>query len=61
MTDKLAKLAAVFDELGKKQIKVGFFDHSKYPDGTPIAYVAAIHELVIRLGVFPRGHLCAHQ
>lgn len=42
---KLAQMKAVYDELAKKQLKVGFFEHSKYPDGTPIAYVAAIQEL----------------
>lgn len=42
---KLAQLKAVYDELAKKQLKVGFFAHSKYPDGTPVAYVAAIQEL----------------
>lgn len=40
-----ARLKAVYDELNKKQLKIGFFEHSKYPDGTPIAYVAAIQEL----------------
>ncbi|CDG21064.1 Phage related-protein [Xenorhabdus poinarii G6] len=42
---KLTQLKSVYDELSKKQIKVGFFEHSKYPDGTSIAYVAAIQEL----------------
>lgn len=31
-------------ELESKQIQVGFFETAKYPDGTPIAYVAAIQE-----------------
>ena len=31
-------------ELEKKEIRVGFFENSKYTDGTPIAYVAAIQE-----------------
>ena len=31
-------------ELDKKEIRVGFFENSKYTDGTPIAYVAAIQE-----------------
>lgn len=31
-------------ELDRKEIRVGFFENSKYPDGTPIAYVAAIQE-----------------
>ncbi|WP_241538319.1 hypothetical protein [Xenorhabdus sp. KK7.4] len=45
MSPKLTRLKQVYDELGKKQLKVGFFEHTKYPDGTPIAYVAAIQEL----------------
>ena len=31
-------------DLESKEIRVGFFDTAKYPDGTPIAYVAAIQE-----------------
>lgn len=31
-------------DLESKQIQVGFFETAKYPDGTPIAYVAAIQE-----------------
>ena len=31
-------------ELESKEIRVGFFETAKYPDGTPIAYVAAIQE-----------------
>lgn len=50
---KLAELKKVYDELGRKQLKVGFFDHSKYPDGTPIAYVAAIQELGYSEGGIP--------
>lgn len=38
-------LTHLIDELGKKQIKVGFFSHSKYPDGKPIAGVAMVQEL----------------
>lgn len=40
-SDKLKSLLAQID---RKQVSVGFFDTSKYPDGTPIAYVAAIQE-----------------
>ncbi|MEY0016938.1 hypothetical protein AB7W42_19210 [Providencia rettgeri] len=50
---KLMQLKAVFDELGKKQIKVGFFAHSHYTDGTPIAYIAAIQELGYPEGGIP--------
>ena len=31
-------------DLESKEIRVGFFETAKYPDGTPIAYVAAIQE-----------------
>lgn len=50
---KLAQLKATYDELAKKQLKVGFFEHSKYPDGTPIAYIAAIQELGYPEGGIP--------
>lgn len=53
---KLAQLKAVYDELAKKRLSVGFFEHAKYPDGTPIAYVAAIQELAIRLVAFLLAH-----
>lgn len=32
-------------ELQSKQAKIGWFEASKYPDGTPVAYVAAIQEM----------------
>ncbi|MBG2875545.1 hypothetical protein I4902_08270 [Proteus alimentorum] len=50
---KLAQLKAVYDELAKKRLSVGFFEHAKYPDGTPIAYVAAIQELGYSAGGIP--------
>ncbi|MDC9591176.1 hypothetical protein PSI23_18245 [Xenorhabdus sp. XENO-10] len=53
MSQKLAHLKRVYDELGKKRVKVGFFSQSKYPDGTPIAYVAAIQELGYPAGGIP--------
>lgn len=34
----------IYDQLARKEVRVGFFEHSKYPDGTPIAYVASIQE-----------------
>lgn len=40
-SEAIKKLLA---ELDKKEIRVGFFENSKYTDGTPIAYVAAIQE-----------------
>ena len=37
----LEKLA---DQIKKSKLEVGFFESAKYPDGTPVAYVAAIQE-----------------
>ena len=37
----LEKLA---DQIKKSKLEVGFFETAKYPDGTPVAYVAAIQE-----------------
>ncbi len=31
-------------QLDKKELKVGWFDSAKYPDGTSVAYVATIQE-----------------
>lgn len=33
--------------------KVGFFESAKYPDGTPVAYVASIHEFGYAEGNIP--------
>lgn len=38
------KLQATLKDVSSKQIRVGFFPEAQYPDGTPVAYVAAIHE-----------------
>lgn len=43
-TSNASAIKKVLEELGRKEIKVGFFESAKYPDGTPIAYVAAIQE-----------------
>jgi len=37
-------VARLLAEVDGVRGKVGFFEGSKYPDGTPVAYVAAIHE-----------------
>ncbi|CAH0447401.1 hypothetical protein LMG10661_03467 [Ralstonia syzygii subsp. syzygii] len=39
-----ARLQQAVQGIGGKVGKVGWFESSKYPDGTPVAYVAAIHE-----------------
>ena len=46
-----ARLAAALAELGKTQGRVGWFASAQYPDGTPVAYVAAIQEF----GYAPKG------
>lgn len=40
-------------ELSSVQGKVGFFESAKYPDGTPVAYVASIHEFGYSEGGIP--------
>lgn len=38
------KLNIALDQLAGKQAKAGWFESDKYEDGTPVAYVASIHE-----------------
>lgn len=49
-SDALEKLA---DQIKKSKLEVGFFDSAKYPDGTPVAYVAAIQEFGNPAGNIP--------
>lgn len=39
-----AHLLKAMKDLAKKQARVGFLESAKYPDGTPVAYVATIQE-----------------
>ncbi|WP_197328677.1 hypothetical protein [Ralstonia syzygii] len=39
-----ARLQQALQDIDSKVGKVGWFESSKYQDGTPVAYVAAIHE-----------------
>lgn len=39
------RLQALINDLGEREGMVGWFDSSKYEDGTPVAYIAAIQEL----------------
>lgn len=39
-----AKLQEISEDFVKKDAKVGWFEGAKYPDGTPVAYVALIQE-----------------
>lgn len=47
------KLRVAAQELGKKRLRVGWFDTSKYEDGTPVAYVATIQEFGYPQGGIP--------
>lgn len=42
LNKKLRELSAI-----KANTKIGFFEKSKYPDGTPVAYVAYLNEMGI--------------
>ncbi|URG13036.1 hypothetical protein B2_43 [Stenotrophomonas phage B2] len=37
------KLQKTLDEMRRVSVEVGYFPEAVYPDGTPVAYVAAIH------------------
>lgn len=47
------KLRVAAQELGNKRLRVGWFDTSKYEDGTPVAYVATIQEFGYPQGGIP--------
>lgn len=47
------QLVAVMKELEGVVGKVGFFESAKYVDGTPVAYVASIHEFGYAEGGIP--------
>lgn len=46
-------LEQAIKDFQRKQARVGFFEHSKYPDGTPAAYVATIQEFGYPEGGIP--------
>lgn len=48
-----ATLEAAIADLQSKQSRVGFFENSKYEDGTPVAYVATIQEFGYPAGGIP--------
>lgn len=41
----MKRLKIALKQLGSAQGKVGYFESAKYPDGTPVAGVAAVQEL----------------
>jgi hypothetical protein len=51
--DGYAKLEAIIANSGKAQGKSGWFESAQYADGTPVAYVAAIHEYGYEAGGIP--------
>src|SRR4051812_36475880 len=42
--DSFKQLAVNLAQLGNNEAKVGWFESAKYADGTPVAYIASIHE-----------------
>lgn len=52
-TEGFKRVRAAMKELDGVTGKVGYFDTSVYPDGTPVAYVAAIQELGYAAGGIP--------
>lgn len=48
-----AALLKAIKDLAHKQARVGFFENSKYEDGTPVAYVATIQEFGYAGGGIP--------
>lgn len=49
----IARMREQVASLSKARLEVGFFDTARYPDGTPVAYVAAIHEFGYPSGGIP--------
>lgn len=50
---QIKKMRIAVDALASKRVSVGWFDNSKYMDGTPVAYVAAIQEFGYPQGSIP--------
>lgn len=44
-----AELQTRLQGLGNKVAKAGWFESSKYEDGTPVAYIASIHEFGVHI------------
>lgn len=45
---------ATMNQIMRKQVEIGFFPEATYPEGTPVAYVAAIQEFG-----YPQGNIPA--
>lgn len=52
----MRRVEKVVETLSKKKVEVGIFNTSHYPDGTPVAYVAAIQEWG-----YPQGNIQARS
>ena len=52
-TGDIPKIQSVLKAFGDKKVDIGFFEEAVYPDGTPVAYVAAIHEFGYPAGGIP--------
>lgn len=50
---ELKNFDVTIEALGKVSTKVGWFESAKYPDGTPVAYVATIQEFGYPAGRIP--------
>lgn len=49
------RMQRVVDELSRKAVRVGYFPHSRYPDGKPVAGVAVVQEYgSVKLRIPPR-------
>lgn len=49
----IKRVEKVIKAIGNLRIEVGYFNTAKYPDGTPVAYVAAIQEWGYAAGGIP--------
>ncbi len=41
--DNMRKIISRLDSLSNSSVSIGFFPSSVYPDGTPVAYIAQVH------------------
>lgn len=41
---ELVDIDSLIDKIASKKLEVGFFEHSRYKDGTPVAGVASVQE-----------------
>lgn len=48
-----AAIKQVLAEASRKEVRIGFFETAVYPDGTPVAYIAAIQEFGYPAGNIP--------